>query len=177
VTLNQLSLSNKDEKVRLQHAEEIINFSNNKYLYRPLSVRVEKLELNNALRILPSLKSLKGQLTGDLDFTYDNQNLEFKPKNGFLVHNLGLIVGEDKKPFTILMIKRAKLSTSSFRLINKEFQMDSLVELNNSLLDVHGFVNSKRVSFTAKDLGIYPNLISRAKVRLMLLSRVFWKIQ
>jgi len=148
--LNQFLLSNKEEKLRLHHPTEIFNASTNRFLFRPVSVHMENLDLNNALSILPSLNPLKGKLTGDLDFTYANNNLEFKPHDGFLIKNLGLVVGKDK-PFTILMIKNAKLSASTFRLINKEFQIDSILKLNHSLLDIHGFINSKKVSIKAID--------------------------
>lgn len=144
--LKQLSLVNKKEKLKLLNEREIVNLSSKRYLYQPLTVHVESFDLNNALGILPSLKVLKGQLSGDLTFLYNNRDMEFRPKDGFLIHNLGLVVGQDK-PFTILMIERAKLTTSSFRVIKNEFQMDSMVELNHSLLDVHGKVNSKSVNF------------------------------
>lgn len=148
--LNQLNLMNKKEKLKLLSACEVLDFKNMKYLYQPITAQVENLELNNAISILPSLKVLKGDLTGEITFTYHNKDMEFKPKDGFLIHNLGLIVG--KKDFTILMIKRAKLTSSSFRVVNlNEFQMDSMVELDHSLLDVHGRVNSKLVDFKAKD--------------------------
>ncbi|MBA2404940.1 MAG: translocation/assembly module TamB domain-containing protein [Bdellovibrionales bacterium] len=149
--LTKLKLTNKKEKLNLLAATEVYNFKTSKYLYQPINVHVENIEMTNALSILPSLNVLKGQLTGDLAFTYQNRDMEFKPKDGFLIHNLGLIVGKND-PFTILMIKRAKITTASFRVENlKEFQMDAMVELNHSLLDVHGKVNSKFVDFRVND--------------------------
>jgi translocation and assembly module TamB len=150
ITLEKLLLKNKSENLTLLAPRKVYDFQSKNYLRQPLTVRAENLELNNALSILPSLKVLKGQLTGEITFSMLGQNLDFKPKDGFIVNNLGLVVGEDK-PFTILMIKRAKLTSASFRVIDKEFQMDSLIELNHSLLDVHGKVNSKRASFNVKD--------------------------
>lgn len=161
LSLNQLSLKNGEEKLRLLKNAEILNLSTKKYLYRPLTVQVEKLELNNALRILPSLNILKGNLTGVLDFKHENGNLDFRPESGFQVHDLRLVT-EGEAPFTILNVKRAKLTNSSFRLVKGEFQMDSLLELNHSFLDVHGKVNSRLVDFkvdnAAVDLEDFGNI-------------------
>lgn len=149
--LNKLSLSNKKEKLKLVSSSEVFNLKTKAYLYQPITVQVENLDMTNALSILPSLNVLKGDLTGELTFKYHNKDMEFKPKDGFHIQNLGLIVGE-KKPFTILMIKKAKVTNGSFRVKNlSEFQMDSMVELENSLLDVHGRVNSEFVDFKVKD--------------------------
>ncbi len=151
ISLFGLNITNGEERLKLLASKEIFNLKTKRYLYQPLSVNVDKFTMTNALRVLPSLKVLKGNLTGNLTFAYQNENMEFIPKDGFLVHDLGLVVGEEKDPFTILMIKRAKLTSTSMRLINKEFQMDSMIELNHSLLDIHGFVNSNFVNFKAKD--------------------------
>lgn len=148
--VNQLTLSNKNEKLKLLAAKEIFDLKSKRYLYQPLTVHVDHLQLPNALSILPSLSVIKGELSGELTFTYQNKNMDFRPKDGFIINNLGLIVGADK-PFEILMIKRAKLTSSSFRVVKEEFQMDSMIELNHSLLDVHGFVNSKQVEFKSQD--------------------------
>lgn len=150
VKLNKLSLVHNNESLKLLGPSEIFNFKNKKTLYQPLVAEVKEVELNNALRILPSLEPLKGKLTGEVSFNYKNGDLFFKPKDGFLIHNLGLIVGKEK-PFTVLMAPKAKLTSSSFRVFNSEFQMDALVEMKQTLLDVHGFVNSKYVGFKVDD--------------------------
>lgn len=150
LNLKQFSLKNNNEKVSLLASKEVFEWKTKRYLHQPMNFRAEQVHLTNALRFLPSLDVLKGELSGDLTFSYHNEDMEFKPKDGFIVNNLGLIVGEDK-PFTILMIKKAKLSSGSFRVVNSEFQMDAMVELKQSLLDVHGRVNSKRVDFKAKN--------------------------
>lgn len=148
--INKLKVENLKESLNLLSSSEVLDLKSMKYLYQPLSVKLEEFELSNALSILPSLKVLKGSLTGEMVFKYQNRDMEFKPKDGFVIKNLGLVVGENN--FTVLMIKRAKLTTASFRVANLvEFQMDSMIELNHSLLDLHGKVNSKVVDFTAND--------------------------
>lgn len=151
--INKLTITNKNEKLKLLSGKEIFDFKTKRYLYQPLVARVDHLQLPNALSILPSLHLIKGELTGEVSFTYENHNMDFRPKNGFIINNLGLVVGKDK-PFEILMIKRAKISNGSFRVVNGEFQMGALVELNHSLLNVHGFVNSKQVQFKSNDAVI-----------------------
>lgn len=168
--LNKLLLTNKKEKLKLTTPVEIANLETVNYLYQPIDVMVERLDLNNALGILPTLNVLKGELSGGLRFTYRNRDMVFKPRDGFIINNLGLVVGDDK-PFTVLMVKSAKLSSASFRVENlSEFQMDSIVELDNSLLDVHGKVNSKIVDFKInnaivelEDFGNIANLDIKGK--------------
>ena len=151
LNLKSLSLINRKEKLRLISSVEVYNLKNSNYLYEPISIELEQFDLNNALGILPSLQSIKGQLSGQLKFTHKNKDLDFEPKDGFVIHNLGLVVGQDR-PFTVLMIKKAHLSSSSFRVKKlKEFQMDALVQLEHSLLDVHGLVNSETVDFKVND--------------------------
>ena len=152
--LNKLSLVNKKEKLKLVNPVELFNIKNSTYLYQPIDVQVEHLNLTNALGVLPSLFPLKGELTGEMRFTYHNRDMEFKPRDGFIINNLGLIVG-DRSPFTILMIKSAKLTSASFRVKDlNEFQMDSKIDLKNSTLDLHGKVNSKVVDFKASNATI-----------------------
>jgi translocation and assembly module TamB len=153
IILENLNLQNQKERLRLLSAKKVFDLDSKAYLTQPLTLVAEKLSLNNVLRFLPSLKVLQGEMTGELSLSMAGKNVEFLPKDGFLVENLGLVVGDDK-PFPILQIKRAKLSNTSFRVVDKEFQMDSLVQLNHSLLDVQGAVDSKRVSFNVTDAVI-----------------------
>jgi translocation and assembly module TamB len=151
LSVKSLSLINKKEKLRLLSGVDVFNFKNSHYLFDPINIQLDQFDLNNALGILPTLHSIKGELTGQLKFTYKNKDLNFEPKDGFVIHHLGLVVGKDK-PFTVLMIKKALLSSAAFRVKKlKEFQMDSLVQLEHSLLDVHGMVNSELVDFKVKD--------------------------
>jgi len=132
LSVKSLSLINKKEKLRLVSGVDVFNLKNSDYLYDPINIQLDQFDLNNALGILPSLHSIKGELTGQLKFTYKNKDLDFEPKDGFVIHHLGLVVGEDK-PFTVLMIKKAVLNSASFRVKKlKEFQMDSLVQLEHS---------------------------------------------
>jgi translocation and assembly module TamB len=163
--VKELMFNNGDEKFKIINPSELADFSTEKYLYQPIQVEVTDLKLNNALRILPSLKPLKGRLNGKLSFNYKNQDLEFKPSDGFKINDLALVVGKDK-PFTILKMKTARLSAASFKVIKlKEFQMDSIVELENSFLSVQGLVNSQKVDFNVdnaivdlEDFGNIANL-------------------
>ncbi len=163
--VKNLSFSYLNEKLDLTKPAVLYNIKTNKVLPDNIEAKVENVTLNNALRILgPSLEPLKGELTGPLTFQYHQGNLFFTPKDNFIVKNLGLVVGEEK-PFTVLMIKKANLSKSTFKVINNEFIMDSVVETAHSKLHVTGFVNSKNVEFNAlqgkvdfEDLGNIANL-------------------
>ena len=160
LTLKKFDFSHNDQKLQLINSPELYDFRSNRLLYQPITAKADKVRLGNALRYLPSLKVIKGRLSGEITFTYDG-NYYFAPKDGFIVEGLGLVTG-DEKPFTVLMTKKAKLTRSSFRIVRKEFQMESYIELPNSLLDVTGFVNSEKVGFDVKqalvDLEDFGNI-------------------
>jgi translocation and assembly module TamB len=154
VFINKLSLRYKKQKLDLLSPVEVYNFSTSSYLTKPVHAVVENVSLNNALRILPSLKPLKGELNGKLTFQYRNKDLYFYPVDGFTVRNLGLVVGEEKKPFKVVMISKATLRNSQFAVVNNEFQMSASVELPRSKLEVDGFVNKERVLFNVPDAKV-----------------------
>lgn len=164
LNLNVLNFSYNEQKLKLLSPVEIVNFNNKQYLHEPLEVRGENIDLNNAIRILgPTFEVVKGRLTGDLRFSYDEGNLFFKLKDGFVAHDLGLVVGE--KNFKVVMAKIAKLKNTDFSYVNGEFQLSAGIELPHSMLDLQGFVNKKQVKFTApnskidlEDFGNIANL-------------------
>lgn len=146
--LNMLDFKYEDQSLKLLKPSVIADFDKKLYLHDKITAQVQKVSLNNALRILgPSLTPLKGKLTGIVDFNYKEGDYYFTPHKDFVVNDLGLVVGARK--FTVLMIKKATLNESHFNVINKEFQMSSLITLANSKLDVDGFINSKHLKFSA----------------------------
>ena len=166
LSVESLNFNYKKEKLSVLEPVVVFDFNSKRYLEFPIRASVENVTLTNALRILgPSLKPLRGELTGIVSFKYDKENLFFTPRDNFIVRNLALVVGKSSDPFTVLKVKEASLKNSRFSVIDKEFQMSSLVEMANSRLDVDGFVNSKRVHFTApnakvdlEDFGNISNL-------------------
>lgn len=152
IYLNGLTLENKSEKLKLLAPVVIADINQKTFLRQPLEASVENLDLNNALKFLsPSLDVLKGKLSGVIKFAYKDKNLYFTPRDNFTITNLGLVVGESYKPFTVLMVKKAKLKNSQFAVINNEFQMSASVELAHSKLEVDGFVNKDKVQFNVPD--------------------------
>lgn len=155
VLLSNFSHKNKKETAKLLEPVEVFDLKDRNYLTRPLKLAVENFSLNNALRVLgPNLSVLKGELNGQIHFQYKKGDLYFTPNDKFLVRNLGLVVGDKKKPFTILMVKKALLNSSQFAVINNEFRMSSSVTLERSKLEVDGFVNKDRVQFNVPESQI-----------------------
>lgn len=152
--LNKLTMEHEKEKLKLNSPVEVFEIKNKTYLTKPLTASVENLKLTNALRILPSLDVLHGSLNGEVSFQYKTGDLYFYPKDNFVVRDLALIVGDSKKPFTILKVTKATLRKSQFLVINNEFQMSASVELPRSKLEVDGFVNKNKVQFTVPDAKV-----------------------
>jgi translocation and assembly module TamB len=146
--LNGFSLSHGKEKLELLQSEKLFSLNDKKISIESLELRMLDLDLNNILLFMPELKSLKGSLTGNVDLGFQNEKLSIRPKDGFVIENLALIVNE-KEPFTILKIDKAKFTSTEFRVLNNEFQMDSQVELARSKMSIQGKINSKEVDFKA----------------------------
>ena len=160
-----LDFSYKNQKVKLLAPVELVNLDKKTYLEKPILAEIEDVSLNNALRFLgPSLKVLKGRLFGQLTVEHKKGDFFFRPKNGFEVKDLGLVVGEDK-PFKVLMAKSAKLKDSEFSIVKNEFHMSALVDLPRSKIEVDGLVSKKEVRFVVpesqvnlEDFGNIANL-------------------
>lgn len=154
VTLESFSLVNNKESAELQKPAILYNLESKQLLPSALFLRANHLKLTNVLRFLPSLKVLKGELTGDVTLKVDNKDLFITPVDGFKINQLGLIVGSEAKPFTILMIKEAKLKETNLSVINGEFSLSSNITLPRSKFEVDGFVSKERTRFSVLDAQI-----------------------
>lgn len=173
VTADSMEMTFDNQKATLLSPVELVDLGKWSYLTKPIQASVDNLSLNNALRVLgPSLQVLKGRLTGELTVEHKKGDFFFKPKNNFLIRNLGLVVG-NSKPFTVLMAKSARLKDSEFAIIDNEFQMNALVDLPRSKLEVDGLVSKKEIKFIVpesqvnlEDLGNIANLDIKGEGRL-----------
>jgi len=153
--VNSLVVKNNKESLTLTSPTEVFDLDNKSYLRNPLKAQVSNLHLNTVLRFLgPSLDVLKGELNGEVTFTYKDKNLYFKPYDGFIVKNLGLVVGGAADPFTVLMISRAKLQNSRFAVVDNNFEMSANVDLPRSNIVVDGFVTKEKVQFNARNATV-----------------------
>lgn len=155
ITLGKMTLKNKDQRASLLEPVSIFNLDQKVMLPNPIKLNLENFPLTNILSFVgPALKVLKGDLNGVVLIEVKDSNLFLKLNDKFRIKNLGLIVGSNKDPFKVLMIKQATLNNSNFSVINNEFQMRSTITLANSLLEVEGFVNKDRVHFKVPDAKI-----------------------
>lgn len=151
--VNKLDVKYKKQKAHLLKPALIYNFDNSQVLPESIFAHADNFSLNNALRILPKLKIIKGRLTGDLKFDYKGKDLYFYPQDNFVVNKLGLVTGNEK-PFEILMISKAVFKKSKFYYANDEFHLSANVDLPKSSLAVDGFVTKDKVSFKVNDAKV-----------------------
>jgi translocation and assembly module TamB len=152
--VEKLTVAHEKQRASLAGRALVYDFTGGHLLPAPLTVTVEDFALGNAVRVLgPKLAPLRGELSGRLRFEYKNEDLYFRPADGFLVRNLALVVGDDK-PFTVLKIKRTNLTGAEFAVVDGEFRMTSGVALPRSRFAVEGFVNRKRLSFVARNAAV-----------------------
>jgi translocation and assembly module TamB len=154
VIISDFELRHKKQTLKISQPTMLVDLKRKKILPVPVKADVKSFSLNNALRILgPSMKVLRGGLSGQLIFQYKDGDLHFKPTNGFIVKNLRLMVG-DKSPFQILKVTTTKLNNAEFALIGGEFQMSASVEADRSKIDIDGFVNKKEARFSSSNSKI-----------------------
>lgn len=150
--MSGLEVKYNNQKLRVEKDVVLANIDRKTYFQEPIEAVAENLELSNALRILgPSFRSLRGRLSGKINFRYKDGDLYFLPVNGFRVNDMALVVGDEKKPFQILRIKEARTKEAEFALVNKEFKMSSIFELLNSNFKVDGAVGKNGAKFTVVD--------------------------
>ncbi|MFP5386492.1 MAG: translocation/assembly module TamB domain-containing protein [Bacteriovoracia bacterium] len=153
--LNSFAFTYKDQSATLVKSLVLYNLTDKKFLTGPVKVSLNEVSLNNALRFLgKKLRPLKGSLTGEVTLTYRDKNYYFNPSPNFVVRNLGLVVGEEAKPFKVLMIKKATLNDATFAIVNNEFQMKTRADLPHSSLVVDGYVNKDKVFFNVPESDI-----------------------
>lgn len=155
IRLDELQMIYKDEKIKLIEPAVVAHLNNKEFLTTPLKVNVENFSLSNSLRFLgPKFKVLKGKLNGNLSFVYDKGDFFLNPADGFYIENLALVVGEKKKPFTILKINKTVFKEAEIAVVNGEFRLSTMADLGRSLLEIDGFVNSKEVRFSVLDAKV-----------------------
>jgi translocation and assembly module TamB len=150
VSLSNLSIVNNNQKLIIHDLSNIFDLKNKKITNESINVGLDQFELENLLKVSPSLKMLRGEVTGNLSLRIDNNNLDIKIRDGFVLKSFRLVVGS-KKPFTIMNIKKMKLDQTSIKLVKDVFFLNTKLETKNSKMDINGFANSNEVSFVASD--------------------------
>ncbi len=153
ITLLSAEVINNQEKATLLSPTILFDFSNKKYLTTVMRAKVENVELPNVLKSEPSLKVLKGQMTGNVSINHSSGDFYFKPDNGFTIRNLGLVVGKDK-PFPVVMISNATMRDGSVSIVDGEVHISSHVTLPRSKFELDGFVSKKGPRFSVVDAEI-----------------------
>ena len=149
VNLISLEVQEKEQKLKLLKPAAVFDIKAKTILPEALTIEAEQFALTNALSILgPDFGIIRARLTGLLEFRFAKKlNLYFKPKDGFVLHDLALVVG--KKDFEILHVKKAVLKNSDISYADDEFRLKALIEANRTVLDVNGHVNKKSIHFVA----------------------------
>ncbi|MES2528511.1 MAG: translocation/assembly module TamB domain-containing protein [Bdellovibrionota bacterium] len=153
VILQSAEIVNELERASLKAPVTIFDIDNKKFLPQTLKANLANLHLPNVLRFVPNLSVIKGEMTGDVSITHTAGDFNFKPENGFVIRNLGLVVGKEK-PFPIIMVKSATMKDGNVSIIDGEVHISSNVTLPKSKFDVDGFVAKDRARFSIVDAQI-----------------------
>jgi hypothetical protein len=155
IFVSYLEMSHKKENIKISEPVIVANLNDfSSFLTRPVKVIIENLDISNALRFLgPSLRPLKGTMSGNMQFHHEKGNLFFVPENGFKITDIALIVGK-RKEFEILKINEAIIKDSGFSLINDTFHMHSVIDLPRSRFEIDGYINKQGSKFSVKDGNI-----------------------
>ena len=153
IILHSANVTHNEEKANLVSPTTIFEFESGKFLSETVRVNLQKFHLPNALKVVPSLSVLKGEMTGLLDVNHHQNNYLFRPVNGFVINNLGLIVGKEK-PFPVVMVKSATMKDALVTLIGGEVHLSSNITLPHSKLDVDGYVKKEHARFSIVDAQV-----------------------
>lgn len=153
IVVTSAEVINQKEKATLIAPTPAFNFETKKFLPGVVKLKFENLQIPNVLRFQPNLTVIKGEMTGNIAVTHDSGDFNFKPDNGFVIRNLGLIVGKEK-PFPVIMTQSATMKEGSVSIIDGEVHISSNVTLPRSKFDVDGFVAKDKIRFSVLDAPV-----------------------
>lgn len=153
LTLSSAEITNGKEKATLVGPAVVYNFESKKFLPGTLRAKAENLILPHVLRFEPSLSTIRGEMNGFISVTHNSGDFQFRPDNGFVIRNLGLVVGKEK-PLPIIMISSAVMKDGMVSIIDGEVHISSNVTLPRSRFDVDGYVNKNKARFSIVDAQV-----------------------
>lgn len=155
VTIDQYKFENDDERMELLRPAVIWNQSTKKLFPDGLKVVTQKLDLHNALRFLgKSLEPLRGLVTGELDFYLHGVDMEFIPKDGVKLENIGIRVTKDNgEVFDVVRAPVLWLSKTEMAVDKGVFSMHGVIKGPQTQVEVAGSVGKDEVHF---DVGPGP---------------------
>ncbi len=155
IILNQLDLRYQKQKAHLNAPVVIADLELKTFLTEPIKAHIDQVTFTNALRILgPKFRIIKGKMTGDLTFNYDHGDMFFYPEDQFFIEGMGLVVGEKKKPLSIIRITKTAVKDTEISVVKGEFRISSNLILPRSQIMVDGFVNKKEARFSILDANV-----------------------
>lgn len=153
ISVVSAEIKNNNEKATLLTPAVLYNFENKKFLTGQVRAKLENLHLPTVLRFQPSLTKIKGEMTGDLSLNHESGDFQIRPDNGFVIKNLGLVVGE-KKPFPVIMASHASVKDAQVSILGGEVHITADVTLPRSRFNVDGYVNKERARFSILDAPV-----------------------
>lgn len=145
VSIKNLYLNEGTGKLKTNNEFIVYDFNTKKIMPEKVDISVEKIKLNTALYILrKSLKPLKGELTGDLNFDLDGLNFVINTKDNFEINNLRIDINNSD----IVRVEKAKLEKATFALKDLNFYMKAKAILNDSDLNIEGEAKSDSLYFS-----------------------------
>src|SRR5690606_13062006 len=79
VRLASLNLNYESQSLKILNKPKVYSINSNQLLPDSVELEMSNLKLGNILSVLPSLNPLKGELSGLMNFKYQDGNLFFRP--------------------------------------------------------------------------------------------------
>lgn len=149
VIAEQLKLENGSESVELLKSATIWNQDAKKLFPDGLELKLDKLDLQNALTILrDSLEPLRGYVSGNLDFYLKGKDLKFVAHDGAKIEQLGLRTKkEDGSSFDIVRAPIVWLNNTVLRVDEGVFSMKGMIKAPQTQVEVDGRVGKGEAYF------------------------------
>jgi translocation and assembly module TamB len=150
ILLNMAHLEYNNSSIILQKPFVFFSFNTRRFIDEEVFTKLDGVSLSNALKYLPDLEPLYGNLSGDLMFVLGENDFHFYPRNGFDVSNVKLQV--DK--LRILETTKAKLENSSFHVHGEKFSMEVNATINKSEIKARGTASKDGIDFRVDNSNV-----------------------
>ncbi len=146
-----LEFKNRNEKLIISKPVSVYSFEKDVVLPERIFAKIEKVELDNALRIIKDTMSvLTAKLSGNVEFYKNNENYIIEINHPIDIFDLSLdiekrkILGTDK-----LILKRGKVSISK-----KKVDLDLDIKGEKIAGEIFGEISKNKVVFNSKKIKI-----------------------
>ena len=139
VVIKEAHYENNQGSAKVNSSFELYDVKNNKFLVNVINVNTEKLDLLDALYSVPTLRPLRGRLSGNIDVIISNEKVVFYGQDGLRLEAFEL---DFEKKYPLLKINALSLKKCEISLLlpNNDILLDLGILFPNSVVLAKGSI-------------------------------------